>query len=138
MTIVVAIVVGAAAFFGGIKYQQTKVASTTNGQFGNGQSGQGQGGNGQRRGGGRGFGGATVGQVVSADANSITVQLMDGSSKIINISSSTTFNKAATASKSDVTVGTRVAAFGMPNSDGSITAQNIQINPVMRSPRPTQ
>lgn len=132
ITIIVAVVVGAAAFFGGILYQKSQ-ASTTSGQFG-------QGGNGQGRGAGRRNGGATIGQVVGEDANSITVQLQDGSSKIINISSSTTFNKTAPAAKSDVQTGTRVAAFGTPNSDGSITAQSIQINPMMgmRGGRPGQ
>ena len=98
---------------------------------------------------GRGrFGGATMGNVLSQDANSITIQLQDGSSKIINISGSTTFSKTDSASKSDIQNDMRIAAFGTNNSDGSVTAQNIQVNPPMSmragnkggqsSPQPTQ
>jgi hypothetical protein len=154
ITIIVAVVVAAVAFFGGMKYQQTQVASTSNGgQFAQGgQGGQGartgQAGQGTARFGGRG-GGATVGQVVSQDANSITVKLQDGSSKIVNISGTTTYSKTSTASASDVTVGSTIAAIGTTNSDGSVTAQNIQLNPsfnraggfgggMMRRPSPAQ
>jgi hypothetical protein len=82
--------------------------------------------------GGRGAGGANVGEIVSMDANSVTIKLQDGSSKIINLSSSTTYSKTDTASKTDLKTGDRIAAFGTPNSDGSITAQNIQVNPMFR------
>ena len=136
ITIVIAVVVAGAAFFGGMQYQKMHIAgsSATGGQYGQG----GQGANG-RFGGARraGAGGATVGQVVSQDANSITVQLADGSSKIVNISGTTTFSKTASASKSDIQTGTRIAAFGTPNSDGSISAQNVQINPMIRTGRGT-
>lgn len=127
VTVIVAIVVAAIAFYGGITYQKSQASGSSYGQFA--QNGQTQT---QGRGGGRGrFGMATVGNVVSQDANSITVQLQDGSSKIVNITSNTTFYKTDTASKSDAQNGTRVAAFGTNNSDGSVTAQNIQINPQM-------
>ena len=90
-----------------------------------------------------------VGKIVSADANSITVQLMDGSSKIVNLMDSTKISKADTALKSDLTTGQMVAAFGTANSDGSINAQTVQLNPMNmkgggfgarggRGPQPTQ
>jgi len=41
-------------------------------------------------------------------------------------------NKSEPASKTDLTVGEKVAAFGTENSDGSVTGQNIQLNPVLR------
>lgn len=131
ITVIIVVVVAAVAFFGGTKYQQTQAQGTANGgQFAHG------GANGQDRQGGnagRGrFGGATVGEILSIDANSVTVKLQDGSSKIINISGSTTFSKTDTASKSDLKTGERVAAFGLTNSDGSITAQNVQLNPMFR------
>lgn len=138
MTIVIAVVVAALAFFGGMQYQKSQAKTSFAGsQFG--QAGAG-GANGQRggRAGGRGFGGATVGDIVSVDANSITVKLQDGSSKIVNLSGSTTFSKTDTASKSDLKTGIKVAAFGTPSSDGSITAQNVQLNPMFRvGPRPS-
>lgn len=96
-----------------------------------GQAGQGA--RGGYRGGMRGrFGGAAIGKVVSSDSNSVTIQMQDGSSKIINITGSTTISKTATAAITDIQSGARIAAFGTTNSDGSINAQNIQINPMQR------
>ena len=113
-----------------MQYQKSQRGSF--GQLSNGQFGQrgGSGANGTR------FrnGGGIVGEILSADHNSVTVKLPDGSSRIVLLTSSTTVNKASQASVSDLSVGTRVAAFGTPNNDGSVTAANIQINPVMRGP----
>lgn len=133
ITIVVAIVVAAVAFFGGMKYQQSHaLASNANAGFGQNFGRRGQNGQGARTGGRGGFGGANVGEIVSMDANSVTIKLQDGSSKIVNLSSSTTYSKTDTASKTDLKTGDRIAAFGTANSDGSITAQNIQVNPMFR------
>lgn len=126
ITVIAVVVVGAAAFFGGMQYQ--KMQTTTNG----GQFAQGRQGGGRFGGNAGGANRPTMGKVVSMDANSITIQLTDGSSKIVNVSGSTTISKTATAAQSDITVGETVAAFGTTNSDGSITAQNVQINPMFR------
>lgn len=135
--IVVALIVGAASFYGGMKYQEMKGTSARNGQFQRGTGAQAGGRNGQGLNGAR----PVSGQILSVDANGITVKLSDGSSKIVVVSDSTQINKAATAQKSDLVVGQQVAVFGMANSDGSLTAQNIQLNPMMRgqqaSPSPT-
>lgn len=122
ITIIVAIVVGAGAFFGGMKYQQSKVQTTSsaNGQFG--QRGN-RNANGAR---------ATQGQIISADANSITVKLQDGSSKIVIYSDTTQISKSDKATKDDLKTGENVAVFGTTNSDGSVTAQTIQLNPMFR------
>jgi len=77
----------------------------------------------------------TVGKVVSQDASSVTVQMQDSTTKLITISASTTVSKTATGSASDITVGQNVVAFGSANSDGSVTAQNIQLNPLFRAGR---
>lgn len=132
MTVIVAVIVGAAAFFGGMTYQKSQVV-TSNGQFAGmmGRNGENSTNGGTRM--GRGFGGgAVVGQIVSLDKNSITVQLTDGSSKIVNLSVNTTYSKSSTGALSDLADGTKVAVFGTPNSDGSVTAQNVQINPIAR------
>src|SRR5260221_60241 len=101
ITIVVAVVVGAAAFFGGMQYQKTQVAGAMlNGGYNPGGAMTGQRGSG-RFGGGNGGARPVTGKIISQDANSITVQLMDGSSKIVNIAGSTTFSKTSTASASD-------------------------------------
>lgn len=132
ITIIVALIVGAGAFFGGMKFQQAQANNMRSTQFASAQGRFGQGRFGMRAG-----GMATIGKIVSADSNSITVQMQDGSSKIINISSSTKIVKTTIASISDLTNGTQVAVFGTTNSDGSVTAQNVQINPanILRGPR---
>src|SRR6185369_11294861 len=73
-----------------------------------------------------------TGEILNADDKSITVKMMDGSTKIVLLTSTTTYNKAAQASKSDLVTGERVGVFGTANADGSVTAQNIQLNPMMR------
>ncbi|MFZ5535812.1 MAG: hypothetical protein ACOY3M_06715 [Patescibacteria group bacterium] len=132
MVIVLGVAIAAGGgFFAGTKYQQTK-----RGQFftrGSANfSGRGAGtmmgtGNGMR-GGLRPVGG----EIMKTDAKSITVKLPDGSSKIILLSEKTQINKASEGTISDLISGTQVAVFGSENADGSVTAQNIQINPILR------
>ena len=55
---------------------------------------------------------------------------MDGSSKIILLSDKTTINKATAGSKEDLKTGVKIAAFGTENPDGSVSASNVQINPM--------
>lgn len=63
------------------------------------------------------------------DDKSITVKLQDGSSKIVLLSNTTAYNKSATGAKSDLKTGEKVAVFGTENSDGSVTARDVQLNP---------
>lgn len=142
LTIILVLAVGGLAFFGGMKYQESKQSSFgRTGQFNatgmmrgtNGQTQQGQNGNGgQTQNGNRqgmGMRGVT-GDIITSDDTSITVKLPDGSSKIVLVGTTTTINKASSGSKADLTTGTKVAVFGQTNTDGSVTAQNIQINPI--------
>jgi hypothetical protein len=129
VTIAIAVLVGAGAFFAGMKYQQSKQPSFgRNGNF----TANGQGANGQTRGGGRMGGGQVMGDILSADATSITVKLQDGSSKIVLFNDKTTVNKATEATTADLKTGEKVAVFGQTNTDGSVTATNIQLNPILR------
>jgi hypothetical protein len=48
------------------------------------------------------------------------------------LADSTEINKAETVKKEELKVGEKVSVFGTENSDGSITAQNIQLNPIIR------
>lgn len=108
------------SFYVGTKYQQNRKPSfdrTNRGQFAP---------NGNR-------GGQNVGEIISSDSNSITVKLSDGSSKIVLLSVNTSIVKSSQATITDLTVGTRVGVFGSTNADGSLTAQNIQINPITRN-----
>ncbi len=137
ITILVTVVAVGAGFFGGIQYQKSQRTNFANGQF-NGADGQTRQG-GQVRGLGGRFGqnrGAVFGQITSADDKSVTVKLTDGSSKIVILSGSTSINKQATGSKNDLKTGIRIAVFGKTNSDGSITAQSVQLNPMSRIPTP--
>ncbi|MDD5110156.1 MAG: DUF5666 domain-containing protein [Patescibacteria group bacterium] len=138
--VVAVLVVGGGAFYGGMLYgKSTAAAGRGNGlgQFQNLTPEQrqqrlqqfGQGG-----GAGRNGGGFTGGSILSKDDKSITVKLPDGGSKIIFFSSSTTIGKTATGTQSDLAVGENVTINGTPNSDGSITAQSIQIRPAGQQP----
>jgi hypothetical protein len=114
------------SFYAGMRYGGNNVAAAQAarmGQFANGQFGG--------RGGMRGAagGGATSGQIISKDAQSVTVQLRDGGSKIIFLSGSTAVMKAVAGSVSDLSIGQQVTAIGTVNADGSITAQSLQIRP---------
>jgi hypothetical protein len=72
-------------------------------------------------------GGFASGQVVSVDGNSLTVQLPNGNSEVVFFSSSTQVIKPQVASLSALTPGTQVLVGGTANSDGSVSAQTIQI-----------
>lgn len=80
-------------------------------------------------------GGAVEGTILSVDDKSITVKMGDGSSKIVLFSGSTTYSNTITSAKGDLKVGGTVAVFGASNSDGSITASSVQINPMTFRPQ---
>lgn len=126
ITIVIAILAAAGAFFGGMKYQESK-SSNASSQFG-GLQRQRTGGAGGNRMGVR----PVNGDIISSDDKSITVKLSDGSSKIVLVSPSTQINKAERATIADLKTGEKVAVFGNENSDGSVNAQSINLNPILR------
>ena len=112
------VVAGAGGFYAGMKYQQNK-RGTFFTQTGNGQDRTGgimRGGNGTRNGpASPSLGGfrPVTGEIIKSDDTSITVKLADGSSKIVLVTEKT---------------------------DGSVTAQNVQINPQrmgINAPTPT-
>jgi flagellar basal body-associated protein FliL len=122
ITILLVVIVWAGAFYGGMKYQQRKRPSF-NRQFGQSI------GQGQRN--GQNFR-PVNGEIISADDKSITVKMQDGSSKIVLLNDKTEINKASEATKEDLKTGEKVMAMGQENSDGSITAQSIQLNLIFR------
>lgn len=127
--LVIVIVVGVASFFGGMKYQQSKTPAATarTGQFG-GAGGGAAGGFTRRTGAGGSSAGSFVnGQVLSVASNNITVKNMAGGSQIVILAPSTAYRMAVDGTASDVTVGSMVTVTGTTNSDGSLTAQSVQI-----------
>lgn len=116
-----------AGFFGGIKYRNYQIAKTRPTRF-MGVRGTNQ------FGGMMGRGGVT-GSILSIDANSITVKLADGSSKIVLFSTLTTYSNTVSAVQTDLKVGENVAVAGATNPDGSVTATNVQINPEFGRPQ---
>jgi hypothetical protein len=140
--IIAIIIVGGGAFYAGMKYQESKTptAGLAAGNFQNlrnlssqqrqqmfGQSGANASGT---LAGGRGGANAAAGEIIAKDDKSITVKLQDGGSKIIFYSDSTEIGKFASGTQNDLEIGKTVIVNGKANSDGSITAQSIQLRPV--------
>ncbi len=139
--LVVAIVCLGAGFFAGWKYEKSqsplsklpqdsqqrfqRMAANANGAAGSGMAS-----------GNRNAGGFVNGEVLSKDNQSITVKLRDGGSKIVFFSTSTEVSKFASGNVDDLSVGASIMVQGKTNSDGSITAQTIQLRPV-GTPAPT-
>ncbi len=124
--IILIIITAICGFLGGMQYQKMQKITFGNGQFNRGNAqfmGKSNGAMGSR---------PIQGKIVSIDNNTVIVKLNDGSTKIIVVSANTAINKAATGTKDDLKVGENIVAFGTSNTDGSITVQNIQLNPQFR------
>ena len=125
--IAVTLIVGAGAFYGGMKYAGNKATASRPQkapQF-SGKAGAGfSGGTGAGQ---RGGGGFTAGEIITKDDKSVIVKLQDGGSKIVFLSDSTKITKSTDGALSDLEVGKNVSVNGTANSDGSITAQTIQL-----------
>lgn len=126
------LLVGGGAFFGGMKYAQGSSVAAGRGNFANltpeerqarlSQTGAARGSQGGAR-----NGGFTMGEILSKDAQSITVKLANGGSRIVLFSTSTEVSKSAAGSINDLTIGEQALVSGTPNQDGSVTARTIQI-----------
>lgn len=126
--ILITIIAAGAGFYAGTKYQAMQQLAGRNGQFGQGaQFRQRFGQNAQ----------AVRGDIVSMDATGLTIKTRDGSTKIVILSGNTVYMKPVAGTKDDLKTGNTVMVFGAQNSDGSVTAQNIQINPQMGKPTGT-
>ena len=127
IVIAIVVLVAACSFYSGMKYQSSKKISP--GQLANfsGADRQ-QMGAGARLGSvGKSNVGFINGEILSADDQSVTVKLRDGGSKTIFYSASTSIGKMATGTPADLSVGTSVMATGKTGTDGSLTAETIQI-----------
>jgi hypothetical protein len=131
IVITTAVVVGGGSFYGGMKYAENKAVSDRQQriqQFGGSGTGFRNGGSGNRT-----AGGFASGEILSKDDKSITIKMRDGGSKIVFLSDSTEITKSAEGTLSDIEIGKNVSINGTANSDGSITAQTIQLRPANRN-----
>lgn len=131
-----------AGFFGGYQYRNYRLRKSL-GTFAGATGANGaQRFTGTRTGvGGGARGGVVSGSILSMDATSITVKLADGSTKIVLFSGTTTYENTVSAAQTDLKVGSEVVVIGSTNTDGSVTATSVQINPqfgraMMPSPTP--
>lgn len=125
--VIIAILAAGAGFFGGTKYQQAARQQTRGDVMRQSQNGA----NGQQ-GTRRMIGRPVVGEVLKTDGKTMTVKMADGTSRIVVLSASTTYSKTAEGAAGDIAVGATVGVFGADNTDGSMTAQNVQLNPSFR------
>jgi len=136
--IVVLIAIGGGAFYGGMKYAESKnpQSNFARNDFQNLRNLspedrqdmlQKSGTDLSARGGNRMGSGMIAGEIIAKDEQSVTVKLQDGGSKIIFYSGSTGIEKFMAGSSSDLEIGKTVMVNGKTNDDGSITAQSIQL-----------
>lgn len=152
--IAVAVIVGGGAFYGGMKYTESKsprggfsradlqnlspeerqqrfqeLGANVGGAFGGDHEG-GSGFRGGRFGSGEGGGSRPLtGEVISQSDDSLTIKLSDGSTKIVFVSDSTEITKSVEGSLDDFSEGEQIFVGGTENPDGSYTAQTIQLRP---------
>ena len=121
--VILAIIIAGGSFYGGMLYSKSQ-SSAASATLRAGFAGM----RGNRTGAaGSGF---TSGTIIAKDSTSITLQLPGtAGSKIIFYSDTTQIAKTTSGTANDLTTGTTVNVTGTTNSDGSVTAQNIQIRP---------
>lgn len=137
--IIIVVLIGVICFFGGMQLSKGK----SNNNFANLSPQERQ----QRiqqmgfgtQGGNRANGAnMTTGEIISQDAQSITIKMPDGGSKIVFYSATTEVGKFVDGTSSDLEIGKTVVVSGTSNSDGSITAKSVQIRPTTIMPQLNQ
>ena len=123
--VILVVVIAFASFFVGYKCASSKKPSFSQSTFGQ----HGMNGNNPGMKGNGGFGGLTVGEILSKDAQSITLKLRDGGSRIIFFTDKVVVQKMTDGSVADLVVGKQISVTGTTNPDGSINAQSVQIRP---------
>ena len=139
--VAVVLLVGGISFYGGFSFGKSKASTlTAGGATINEQLSGARGafGGGSRGGSRAGF---LTGDIIAKDDMSITVKMrvpqnassspsnvgVESGSKIIFFSGTTDIGKQTKGSTDDLTTGETVTVMGTPNSDGSLTANSIQI-----------
>ena len=88
--------------------------------------------------GGANGGGMLSGTVAAEDSGSITLNTRDGSSHVVLVTPDTTVSKSVQGTMSDVSVGSTVMVSGTTNSDGSVSANLIQLRPAAQAQATSQ
>ncbi|HUY05154.1 MAG TPA: hypothetical protein VMV62_00305 [Candidatus Paceibacterota bacterium] len=124
---VIALVIGAGVGYAGAGMLNRPAAAP----FARGNWNAGGAGSMMRGGAGSGF---LTGTVVSKDATGMTLNTRDGSSHVVFVTPDTNVSKSVGGTIADVSVGATVIVSGTTNSDGSVSANLIQLRP---APSPT-
>jgi len=129
--------IGGGAFYGGMKYQESKtpqgfargnlqnlqnLSPEQRQQLLQGRTGRGTGTN------------FLTGEVINKDEQSLTLKMPDGGSKIIFFSTSTEISKTTEGLIEDIEIGKQIMVSGDQNPDGSYTAKTIQLSPRVIQP----
>ena len=122
--IIITTIVAAAIFYSGFSYGQSVASSgASTSAYGGARVTR----TGATAGAGFAGGSAAVGTVVSSDSSSVTVALKSGGSVVAFYSTSTPITDTTVGTQGDLSEGANVTVLGTANSDGSITANSIQI-----------
>ena len=120
-------------FWGGVQYGKNSATNALqNGGFQRGTFGM------QGRRSGVSNANFIMGEITNKDDKSVTVKSRDGSSRFIFFSGTTQISKSTNGTPADLQVGKEINANGTLNSDGSMSAQMIQIRPLSQAPIPQQ
>jgi hypothetical protein len=125
----IVIVISGGAFYGGMKYGESKggVGNFSRQNFQNLSDEErqqiSQGKTGVM---GNGISPGLSGEVIAKDEQSLTLKTQGDSSKIVFFSDSTKILKTTDGSMDDIGIGKKIMVSGKQNSDGSYTAQTIQ------------
>ena len=138
--IIIVMIVGVGAFYGGVKYGGSKFGARgqkAGGLFANLTPAERQA---KQKQFGAGFPGQPVGEglvlgkIISRDDKTFTVKLNNGGSKIVIFSNETQVTKSIAGVAEDLQAGQDVVASGSMNQDGSLVAKSIQLRPAELSP----
>jgi Cu/Ag efflux protein CusF len=112
---------------GGLTEQQLNsiLGINTGGVGGAGASSGGQGALGGRGAAAQALSNSATGQITDISGNTVTIQTRTGTTEKVNVSNSTTIEKLASASLSDLKNGDSVIVSGSRNADGSLDAKDI-------------
>ena len=123
LVIVIAVVVGGLAFWGGVQYQKKQIGNFRSDQPANirGQLKE------MPERSGTQLGRAVNGEIISVEDETITIKTQEDDTRIVVFSDLTRINKTNEGSVADLQIGEQVMVVGAEDTSGVMTAQNISI-----------